>query len=114
MFALAIDGIISLSIKPIRIITLFGLMMFIVSGIAVIWSLVCYFKGYSITDWTGSVGIMLFLNDIQMLSLGVIGEYIGKTYLEAKRRPRYIISERTSDLINNNLNFPTNKTDANA
>lgn len=109
MLALAVDGITSLSIKPIRIITVSGLIMSILSTIAIIWSIICYLKGATITGWTSIVCIMLFLNGMQMLSLGVIGEYIGKTYLETKKRPRYIISDRTCDLPENYIKQTTAK-----
>ena len=97
MMSLAIDGITSLSIKPIRIITMFGLAMSLVSSFGIVWSITRYFSGYTIVGWTSVVCILLFMNGIQMLSLGIIGEYIGKTYLETKQRPRYIINKRTYD-----------------
>lgn len=97
MMSLAIDGITSLSIKPIRIITMFGLAMSLVSSFGIVWSITRYFRGYTIVGWTSVVCILLFMNGIQMLSLGIIGEYIGKTYLETKQRPRYIINKRTYD-----------------
>lgn len=95
MLALAFDGITSMSIKPIRIITVFGFLVACLSFIGVLWSVVCYFAGRTISGWASMVAIVCFLGGIQMVSLGVIGEYIGKTYLETKRRPRFIISERT-------------------
>lgn len=95
MLALAFDGITSLSVKPIRLITGFGLLVSIMSFIGVIWAIVNSILGNTITGWTSSVCILCFLGGIQLLSLGVIGEYIGKIYLETKARPRYIISERT-------------------
>lgn len=93
----AFDGITSLSIKPIRLITGLGA---VISGLgfwAIIWAIVMQVLGHTVAGWASLVCIVAFLGGIQLLSLGVIGEYIGKIYLETKARPRYIISERTSD-----------------
>ena len=98
MLALAFDGITSLSIKPIRMITVFGILVSLLSFIGVIWSVVLHFMGYSIQGWASTTSIICFIGGVQLISLGVIGEYIGKIYLETKGRPRYIISERTDDI----------------
>ena len=95
MIALAFDGITSLSIKPIRLITYFGLIVSFISFLGVIWAIVSRFLGTTITGWSSTLAIMCFLGGVQLISLGVIGEYVGKVYLEVKNRPRYIISERT-------------------
>ena len=95
MLALAFDGITSLSIKPIRMITGFGLGIAAISFVGVIWSVVAYLSGKTVPGWSSMVCVLCFLGGIQLLALGVIGEYIGKIYLETKHRPRYIISERT-------------------
>ncbi len=95
MAALALDGITSLSVKPIRFITGFGLLVAMVSFLGVAWSIAQVFMGKTVPGWGSTVSILCFLSGIQLLSLGVIGEYIGKIYLETKRRPRYIISETT-------------------
>ena len=97
MLALAFDGITSLSIKPIRIITGLGLFVSILSFIGIIWAVVSSFLGNTIVGWASSICIECFMGGIQLLCLGVIGEYVGKIYLETKARPRYIISERTDD-----------------
>ena len=97
MLGLAIDGITSLSIKPIRFITGVGIFVALLSFVGVIWSVVEYFLHNSITGWASTVSIICFIGGIQLISLGVIGEYIGKMYMETKSRPRYIISERTFD-----------------
>ena len=99
MLALAFDGITSLSIKPIRMITVFGVLVSLLSFIGVIWSVVSHFMGHSIQGWASTTSIICFIGGVQLLSLGVIGEYIGKIYLETKGRPRYIISERTDDVL---------------
>jgi glycosyltransferase involved in cell wall biosynthesis len=95
MLGLAIDGITSLSIKPIRIITSIGVIVSLISFILMIWAVIQYFKGDVISGWSSTVVILTFLGGIQILSIGLVGEYIGKIYMESKNRPRYIISERT-------------------
>ena len=97
MVSLAIDGVTSLSIKPIRFITSMGLIVALLSLVGVIWSIVRELTGHTVTGWSSTVCIVCFVGGIQMLSLGVIGEYIGKIYMEVKNRPRYIISDRTED-----------------
>lgn len=97
MIALAVDGITSLSIRPLRIITLLGLVFSLVSLFGIAWSVIDYFLGNTVAGWSSLVCIVLLMGGLQMVCLGVIGEYIGKIYLEAKGRPRYIISERTDD-----------------
>ena len=99
MLALAFDGITSLSIKPIRMITVSGVLVSLLSFIGVIWSVVLHFMGYSVQGWASTTSIICFIGGVQLISLGVIGEYIGKIYLETKGRPRYIISERTDDVL---------------
>jgi glycosyltransferase involved in cell wall biosynthesis len=96
MLSLALNGITSMSIKPIRFITALGSIIAAISFIAVIWSVISYFIGVTVTGWASTMSIICFLGGIQLLCLGIIGEYIGKIYLEVKGRPRYIISERTN------------------
>lgn len=98
MIALAIDGITSLSIKPIRMITTLGLTVSIISFLGVVYALIQHMIGNTISGWTSTVSIMCLIGGMQMFSLGVVGEYVGKIYLESKRRPRYIISERTEEI----------------
>ena len=100
MLSLALDGITSLSIKPIRIITIIGLLISILSFAGVIWSMIMYFTENSITGWSSTTCIICFIGGIQMISLGILGEYIGKIYMETKSRPRYIISEKTGKFRN--------------
>ena len=97
MLALAFNGITSLSIKPIRIITSVGVLVALLSFIGVIYSLISYFTGNAVTGWASMTSILCFVSGIQLISLGVIGEYIGKVYLETKQRPRYIIEEKTDN-----------------
>ena len=96
MIALAVDGITSLSVKPLRMISLLGIIMAVVSFIGVVWAVITQFTGHSISGWASTVSIICFIGAIQLVCLGVVGEYIGKIYLEVKGRPRYIISDRTS------------------
>ena len=95
MLTLAIDGITSLSIRPIRIITGIGIFVAFFSFIGVIYSFVTFFSGKTVPGWASMTSTLCFVSGIQLISLGIIGEYVGKTYLETKQRPRYIISERT-------------------
>lgn len=97
MLAFALDGITSLSIKPIRIITFLGFIIFFISGIAAIYSIVVKFLGATVTGWASLTLSIWMLGGIQLLCLGVIGEYIGKIYNETKRRPRFIVSEKLID-----------------
>lgn len=97
MLGLAFDGITSLSIKPIRMIMGLGFVIAFASFIGVIWSVVSALIGNTVAGWASTICIVCLVGGIQMLSIGVIGEYIGKIYLETKRRPRYIISERTPE-----------------
>ena len=95
MLALAFDGITSLSVKPIRLITGFGAFISVISFIGVIWAIVEAILGSTVAGWASTTSIVCFMGGIQLLCLGVIGEYIGKIYLETKHRPRFIISETT-------------------
>lgn len=97
MIALAFDGITSLSVKPLRLISGIGIIMSLVSFIGVIWAVFAKLLGQTVTGWTSTVAIVCLMCGIQLVCLGVIGEYIGKIYMEVKKRPRYIISERTED-----------------
>ena len=95
MLALAFDGITSLSVKPIRMITGLGLGVSILSFIGVVWAIISQIMGKTVAGWSSTVCLVCFMGGIQLICLGVLGEYIGKIYMEVKARPRYIISERT-------------------
>ena len=95
MLALAFDGITSLSVKPIRMITGFGVFVALVSFLGVVWAIVQAILGNTVSGWASTTSIICFVSGVQLICLGVIGEYIGKIYMETKARPRYIISERT-------------------
>ena len=95
MLSLAMNGITSLSVKPLHLITSFGVFVAIVSFIGCIWALVSALAGKTVAGWASMTCIICFVSGVQLISLGIIGEYIGKVYMETKHRPRYIISERT-------------------
>ena len=95
MLSLAFDGITSLSIKPIRIITTLGVIVAVLSFVGIVWSIIVELLGKTAPGWASVTCILCFLSGVQLVSLGVIGEYIGKIYLETKQRPRYVIAERT-------------------
>ncbi|MDD5935357.1 MAG: glycosyltransferase family 2 protein [Clostridiales bacterium] len=96
MFALACEGITSLSIRPLQLITRLGILIATISFIGVIWSIASYFSHRTVSGWTSMTCIVCLVSGVQLIGMGVIGEYIGKMYMETKHRPRYIISERTS------------------
>ena len=93
MLSFAFDGITSFSVKPIRMILVLGIVMFFISIIIMIYSLIVHLLGNTVEGWTFTVISIWMIAGVQMLSLGIVGEYIGKIYSEVKRRPRYIISE---------------------
>ena len=95
MIALAVDGITSLSVKPLRMIMGFGVFVAMISFIGVIWAVVTALLGRAVSGWASMTSIICFVSGVQLICLGIIGEYIGKIYMETKQRPRYIISERT-------------------
>lgn len=95
MLALAFDGITSLSIKPIKMIIGMGVFVAFISFIGIIWAVVEAILGKTVMGWASTTCIICFLSGVQLISVGVIGEYIGKIYMEVKQRPRYIISDRT-------------------
>ena len=106
MLGLAMDGITSLSIKPIRLITILGVLTSLFSFLLIIWVVWSKFAGTVVAGWASTYAIVSLLGGVQLISLGVIGEYVGKIYLETKRRPRYIISDRTfdTDSVSSDLN----------
>lgn len=93
MLAFAFDGITSFSIKPIRLITSIGFTIFLLSLFTLAYSLIVKFTGNTVSGWTSIVSSIWLLGGVQLLALGIIGEYIGKIYTEVKDRPRYIIDK---------------------
>lgn len=97
MLSLALNGITSFSVTPLRLVTVLGLAVSAAAFIAAFWVIFVkmFFYGHAVPGWASTVLPILFLGGIQLLSLGIIGEYIGKIYLEVKRRPRFIIEKMT-------------------
>ena len=93
MLSLAFDGITSLSIKPLSLITCLGLVVSVASFIGVLYAVISYLRGDAVSGWASMICIMCALGGIQLVSLGVIGQYIGKIYMETKHRPRYEIEK---------------------
>lgn len=93
MLAFAFEGITSLSTKPIKLITGIGFIIFAVSIIMVIYNIIRFFMGATVPGWTSLAVSIWALGGVQLISIGLIGEYIGKIYLESKHRPRYIIEK---------------------
>jgi glycosyltransferase involved in cell wall biosynthesis len=100
MLKLAFDGITSLSIKPMHFITGFGIFCMLLSLVGIAWSVIAFFLQESVTGWASLISVICFFGGAQIFSIGIIGEYIGKIYMETKARPRYIVGERTWDKNN--------------
>ena len=100
MLALAFDGITSLSVKPIRIITGLGILISLGAFLLILYALIAWITGRAVAGWSSTLIAVALLGGIQLISLGVIGEYVGKIFLETKQRPRYIVSERTEEMKN--------------
>ncbi|MCI8514229.1 MAG: glycosyltransferase family 2 protein [Lachnospiraceae bacterium] len=99
MLALAFDGITSLSVRPIQMITTLGFAIAFLSFVGILWAIISAFQGHTVAGWASTTCLVCFMGGIQLVSIGVIGEYVGKIYFEVKQRPRYIISERTENII---------------
>ena len=97
MLAFAMDGITSFSIKPIRMITSMGVIIFAVSILMLIYSVVQHFLGNTVSGWSSTMVSIWAIGGLQILSMGVIGEYVGKIYMEAKARPKFIIEKFLKD-----------------
>ncbi len=93
MIAFAFEGITSFSVKPLRFALILGGAAFVVSIAILIYGLIRWALGLTVTGWTSLLFSIWALGGLQLLMLGIVGEYVGKTYLETKRRPRYIVSE---------------------
>ncbi|MBE5952772.1 MAG: glycosyltransferase family 2 protein [Lachnospiraceae bacterium] len=94
MLQFAIEGITSCSVRPIRLIAVTGMLIALMSVVMLIHTIVGYFQGGTIDGWASMVVIMCFLGGFQIFSIGIVGEYVGKIYLEAKGRPRYAIESK--------------------
>ncbi len=98
MMGFALDGITSFSIKPVRVFTFLGFAVSIISIIGIIWTIIDYFCGNTVSGYASLMCVVCFMAGIQLLGIGVLGEYVGKIYMEVKNRPRFIIAERTENL----------------
>ncbi len=99
MLSFAFDGVTSLSLKPLRLITSLGILVSFCSVLAILLTLFTRFFGFTVSGWTSMIIAVYFMGGVQLFCTGIIGEYIGKIYSETKRRPRFIISESTKDII---------------
>jgi polyisoprenyl-phosphate glycosyltransferase len=99
MFSFAMDGLTSFSIKPLRVITVLGLLIFVVSIILSFYAVFSFLYLKAVPGWSSIVLPIYFIGGVQLLSIGIIGEYLGKIYKEVKRRPKYII-DKTSNKNN--------------
>ncbi len=97
MLAFAWDGITSFSVKPLQIITTLGMVVCAMSVVGLLYCLISWICGSVVQGWTSMTMIVLLLGGVQLLSLGIIGEYIGKMYSEVKRRPRYLVETYLDD-----------------
>lgn len=104
MLAFAINGITSFSVKPLKLITSVGCIMSVVSVIAILWSIIAKIGGFSEIGWSSTMCSIWFIGGLQLLALGIIGEYVGKIYSEVKARPRFIVA----DFINEPGDSPYN------
>lgn len=95
MLSLALEGITSFSVTPLRIVTTLGFLISILSSIGVLYTLLQYFIGHTVSGWASIILTILFIGGVQMLCLGVIGEYIGKIYMESKKRPKFFIEKKS-------------------
>ena len=93
MLKLAFDGITSFSVRPIRILALVGVLTLLVAVVMAVYTLVRHFTGNTVSGWSSLMISIWFLGGLNLLALGVVGEYIGKIYSEVKQRPRYIVEE---------------------
>ncbi|AZT89434.1 glycosyltransferase [Caldicellulosiruptor changbaiensis] len=97
MLSFAFEGITSFSVKPIKYITTAGFLMFLLSLVILIYAIVQKLRGQAVTGWTSLTISIWFIGGLQLVALGLIGEYIGKIYKEVKRRPLYFIEEIAGD-----------------
>lgn len=97
MLSFAFEGITSFSVKPIKYITTAGFLMFLLSLVILIYAIVQKLRGQAVTGWTSLTISIWFIGGLQLVALGLIGEYIGKIYKEVKRRPLYFVEEIAGD-----------------
>jgi glycosyltransferase involved in cell wall biosynthesis len=93
MLQFAFEGITSFSVKPLRLITLLGVLIFNVSVVMIVYFFVRYFSGYTVSGWASIACSVWGIGGLLLFSIGIVGEYTGKIYLETKRRPRYHVEQ---------------------
>lgn len=93
MVSFAWDGITSFSIKPIHLVTYLGALIIICAVLALVYTLVSYWRGNVVQGWASIMISIWFLGGVQLFSIGLVGQYVGKTYMESKHRPRYHVAE---------------------
>ena len=98
MLALAFEGITSLTIRPIRIISVLGLLTFLISAAFLVYVVIDFVRGGTVAGWASTIASIWGIGGLQLLAIGIIGEYIGKIYLEVKQRPRYIVEQALINL----------------
>lgn len=108
MLAFALDGITSFSTKPLRYIMYFGIAFVLIAFAVIVYALISYFDGNAIQGWTSLLISVWLIGGVVLIACGIIGEYIGKIYIEAKHRPRYFVEEDTS-LKGKGMNMGDNK-----
>ena len=91
MLSFALDGITSFSVRPLRYISMLGLLFILISLVAIVYGIVVYVEGNTIPGWTSLLVSVWFIGGTILMALGIIGEYVGKIYKEVKRRPRYFV-----------------------
>lgn len=109
MLAFAVNGITSFSTKPLKLITTMGFVMFVISVLAMIWTVAVKIIGASELGWSSTMCSIWFIGGLQLLALGIIGEYIGKIYAEVKQRPRFIVADFINDAGGELINKETNE-----
>ena len=105
MVSLAINAITGFSVRPLRLISVLGFFVSMLSFVGIIWILIQHFNDNTVSGWSSTLCIVCFVSGVQLLSLGVVGEYIGKIYMEVKNRPRYIINKRAEKSLAGKENF---------
>ena len=102
MFEFAVDGITSFGVVPLRICSMVGLFVSLLALLMLFWSIVVKIFGGAIPGWTSTVAPLYLLGGVQLLFLGIVGEYMGKIYTEVKKLPRYIVQE-TLNFVEENV-----------
>jgi len=97
MLALALEGITSLSVVPLRVLTILGFLISVLSFFLILYSFSQYVIGHTVHGWTSVILAVLFIGGVQMLCIGVLGEYVGKIYIEVKNRPRFFLDKKTKN-----------------